>query len=185
MTSLTSLSDVGAKLKDTGPSNKTYREDIYRMLTDLIERNGEPLTRDAAVHAAVELGIALETALKKHESELRELEMRKQELQEISKQQHFRPVDGFSISKILKRIKEVIEASMSIVASIEKRWLLVDPPIALVVSSLYGVIEGSEKLMERGGIVGIITDISYPYIESAQQHLDVGEDIRHYDQPEG
>jgi hypothetical protein len=39
------------------------------------------------VYAAVELDIALNAALKKHETELREMESRKQEQQELSKQQ--------------------------------------------------------------------------------------------------
>ena len=31
----------------------------------------------------------------------------------------------------------------------------------------------------------IITDVSYPYIESVQQHLDIGVDGRHFDQYRG
>ena len=65
-------------------------------------------------------------------------------------------------------------------------WLLrVVPPITLVLSSLYGIIENSKKLIESGGGVGIITDISYPYIELAQQHLNIGIAMRHYDQYQG
>jgi hypothetical protein len=30
--------------------------------------------------------------------------------------------------------------------------------------------------------VKIVTDVSYPYIESVQQHLDIGVDGRHFDQ---
>ena len=167
-------------------SLKTYREDVYRTLTGLIDKDMvNPSLETPTVYAAVELDIALDTALKKHESELRELEMRKLELQKISKQQQFRPSDEFPAFKILKSVKEVIATAMPLVASTEKEWLMVVPPIALVLSSLYSVIADSEKLIKRGGRVGIITDISYPYIEVAQQHLNIGIDMRHYDQYRG
>jgi HTH-type transcriptional regulator, sugar sensing transcriptional regulator len=167
-------------------SLKTYREDIYRTLTGLIDKGMINQSLETpTVYTAVDLDIALETALKEHESELRELEMRKQELQDISKQQQFRPSDVVSAFKILKSVKEVIAAAMPLVASTEKEWLMVVPSITLVLSSLYGVIADSEKLIKRGGRVGIITDISYPYIEVAQQHLNIGIDMRHYDQYRG
>ena len=51
----------------------------------------------------------------------------------------------------------------------------------LVIASLYGINEGSKKLIEHGGRVRGISDISYTYIEPAQELLNIGEDIRHYD----
>ncbi len=167
-------------------SLKTYREDVYRTLTVIIDKGMvKPSLETPTVYAAVDLDIALETALKKHETELREMEMRKQELQELSKQQRFRPSDEFSTFKILKSIKELVAIALPIIAATEKECLYVVSPEALVVSFLYGVIEGSKKLIERGGRVGIITDISYPYVEVAQQHLDIGIDMRFYDQYRG
>ena len=71
-------------------SLKTYREDVYRTLTVLIDKGMvKPSLDSPTIYVAVDLNIALETALKKHESELREMESRKQELHEISKQQTF------------------------------------------------------------------------------------------------
>ncbi len=167
-------------------SLKTYREDVYRTITGLIDKGMvNPSLETPTVYVAVELDIALDSALKKHETELREMERRKQEIQELSKQQRFRPSDEVSSFKILKSVKDVIAAIMPSVASTEKEWLCVVPPIALVLASLYGIIEGTKKLVERGGRVRIITDISYPYIELAQQHLDIGTDMCHYDQYRG
>jgi len=56
-------------------SLKTYKEGIYRMLTGLVGGNMvSTLLESPTVYAAVKLGNALETALKKHESEFHHLE---------------------------------------------------------------------------------------------------------------
>jgi len=167
-------------------SLKTYREDVYRMLTSLIDKGMvRPSLETPTVYAAVDLDIALETALKKRESELREMEMRKQELQELSKQQRFRPSDEFSTFKILKSVREIVTVSISSLTSAEKELLFVVPADMLVIASLYGINEESKKLIEHGGRVRGISDISYTYIEPAQELLNIGEDIRHYDRYRG
>jgi len=69
-------------------SLKTYREDVYRTISSLIDKGMvHPSLESPAVYTAVELYIALNAALKKQESELRKMKMRKQELQEMSNQQ--------------------------------------------------------------------------------------------------
>jgi len=76
-------------------SLKTYRKDIYRTLNNLIDRDMvNPSLESPTVYAAVKLDMALDAALKRHECELREMEMRKQELQELTQQRRFRPSDG-------------------------------------------------------------------------------------------
>ena len=167
-------------------SLKTYREDVYRVLTSLMDKGMvNPSLETPTVYAAVDLDVALDVALKKHESELRELEIRKQELQEMSKQQSFRPSDKFSTFKILKSVREIVTVSISSLTSAEKELLFVVPADMLVIASLYGINEESKKLIECGGRVRGISDISYTYIEPAQELLNIGEDIRHYDQYQG
>ena len=167
-------------------SLKTYREDVYRVLTSLMDKGMvNPSLETPTVYAAVDLDVALDVALKKHESELRELEIRKQELQEMSKQQSFRPSDKFSTFKILKSVREIVTVSISSLTSAEHELLFVVPADMLVIASLYGINEESKKLIECGGRVRGISDISYTYIEPAQELLNIGEDIRHYDQYQG
>jgi sugar-specific transcriptional regulator TrmB len=81
--------------KSTAPltkSLKTYREDVHRTLSALIEK-GMVLTSLGVptFYVAVELEKALESMLKKRESELREMEARKQELADLSTHQRFSP----------------------------------------------------------------------------------------------
>jgi len=167
-------------------SLKTYREDVYRVLTSLMDKGMvNPSLETPTVYAAVDLDVALDVALKKHESELRELEIRKQELQEMSKQQSFRPSDKFSTFKILKSVREIVTVSISSLTSAEQELLFFVPADMLVIASLYGINEESKKLIECGGRVRGISDISYTYIEPAQELLNIGEDIRHYDQYQG
>ncbi len=82
---------------------KTYREDVRRTLNSLVRKSMVRPSVDApAVYAAVDLDAALDSAVKKQESELREMEARKRELQELAKQQRFRPsgeVSAFTMQK--------------------------------------------------------------------------------------
>ena len=51
-------------------SLKTYREDVYRMLTSLIDKGMVRASLETpTVYTAVDLDIALDTALKRHESD--------------------------------------------------------------------------------------------------------------------
>jgi len=166
-------------------SLKTYREDVYRTVTSLIDKGMvNPSLDSPTVYAAVELEIALDAALKKHEAELREMERRKQELQEMSKQQHFRPSDEFSTFKILKNTGEVATTAFSTLNSVEKEWIAVVPGIITVFSSLYA-LEDDKKFLDRGGKIQFITDITYPYVEIIQQHLDLEMEVRHLDKYSG
>ncbi|MGZ4905065.1 MAG: TrmB family transcriptional regulator, partial [Halobacteriota archaeon] len=84
-------------------SLKTYREDVHRTLTTLIDKGMvRPSLDSPTMYTAVELDSALDSALKQHETELREMEMRKRELEELSRQQRFRPSDEVSTFKIIK-----------------------------------------------------------------------------------
>jgi sugar-specific transcriptional regulator TrmB len=166
-------------------SLKTYREDVHRTLTSLIEKGMvRPSLDSPTQYAAVELGSALESALKKHETELREMEQRKRELEELSRQQRFRPSDEVSTFKILKSVKDVMTVSLSALASAEKEWMAVIPPIASVLSSLF-VIEDDKQFIGRGGKIRFITDITYPYVETIREHLDAGMEVRHFDNYSG
>jgi sugar-specific transcriptional regulator TrmB len=167
-------------------SLKTYREDVYRTLTGLIDKGMvNPSLETPTVYAAVELDVALEAALKKHETELRQMEIRKRELEELSQQQRFRPSDEFVTYKILKNVKEATATIISLVNSLEERYLWVAPWSTLVVGSLFGMADAAKEAMERGIHARGICDVTYPIIELVQQLLDMGQDVRHYDQYSG
>src|SRR5665647_198784 len=84
-------------------SLNTYREDVHRTLNSLIEKGMvRPSLGSPTIYTAVTIEIALESALRKHESEMREMEMKKRELQEIAQQQRFSPSDEVGAFKILK-----------------------------------------------------------------------------------
>jgi sugar-specific transcriptional regulator TrmB len=164
-------------------SLKTYREDVHRTLTSLIEKGMvRPSLDSPTVYAAVDLDIALESALKKRESELREMEVRKRELQELSKQQLFRPSDEVSTFKIIKSVKELVAAVIPLLDSMQEEWLVVAPGLATVVASLFGVNDAAAALIQRGGKVRTLVDVSYPIIDNVQELLNIGEEVRHTDQ---
>ncbi len=159
-------------------SLKTYREDVHRTLTSLIEKGMVRPSLDApTVYAAVDLDTALDAALKKQESELREMEVRKRELQELSKRQQFRPSDEVTTFKIIKSVKELVAVSIASVNSIQDEVLLVVPQLMLVIASFFGINDEMLRLVERGGHArGIIFDVTYSGIELVQELLDIDEE---------
>jgi sugar-specific transcriptional regulator TrmB len=160
----------------------TYREDVHRTLKSLIEKGMvRPSLDSPTLYAAVDLDTALEAALKKQESELREREERKRELQELSQQQRFRPSEDVSTFKILKSLKELIAVMLPVVESTEE-WISLVPSSAAIITTLFGINEAIYALVQRGGKVRLIIDISYPIIDIVQQHVDNGVEVHHYGQ---
>jgi hypothetical protein len=71
------------------------------------------------------------------------------------------------------------------VTSIKEELLYVVPDHMLVIASLFGINEEVKNLVDNGGNARGISDITYSSIEAAQEILDIGEDLRHYDQYAG
>jgi sugar-specific transcriptional regulator TrmB len=164
-------------------SLKTYREDVHRTLTSLIEKGMvRPSLDSPTMYAAVDLDTALESALKKQESELREMEARKRELQELAKRQRFRPSDEVATFKIIKSVKELVAVTIPLLDSMKEEWLVAVPGIATVIASLFGINDSAAALIQRGGKVRTIIDVSYPIIDNVRELLNIGEDVRHIDQ---
>ena len=81
------------------------------------------------------------------------MEVRKRELQELSKQQRFRPSDAVTTFKIIKSIKELVAAAITLVDSMQEEWLVATPGLATVDASLFGVNDAAAAFIRRGGKV--------------------------------
>lgn len=156
---------------------------MHRTLTSLIEKGMAKPSLDApAIYAAVDFDTALAAALKKQESEVREMEIRKQELQELAKEERFRPAKEVSTFKIIKSIKELVSVAIPLIESMKDEWLLAEPALATVIASLFGINDAAREFIDRGGTVKIIVDVSYPVIDNVRELLSIGEEVRHIDQ---
>ena len=161
-------------------SLQTYREDVHRTLSSLIEHGMvTSVTRSPTVYTAVDLETALGFALKKRESELKDMETRKLELQELAKRHRFRASDEVDTFKILKSIREIVSTALPILSSMEQEFLWIAPKEGLQVASAFGINDVVGELSERGGKTRGITDITYSSIPFVQEVLDVAEDVRH------
>jgi len=162
-------------------SLRTYREDVHRTLTSLIEKGMVRASLDSpTMYAAVDLDTALESALKKQESELHEMEARKRELQELAKQHRFRPSDEVATFKILKSIKEVIGVALPVMLSAKEEFLWLSPREGVEFSEVFGILEAEREFIERGGECRGITDVTYRVVDIIRYHLDIGADVRHF-----
>jgi sugar-specific transcriptional regulator TrmB len=162
-------------------SLKTYREDVHRTLTSLIEKGMvRPSLDSPTIYAAVDLEAALESAVKKRESELREMEIRKLELQELSRQQRFRRSDEVSTFKIVKSVKELLSIAVPVAATCHEEIILVSPFEVIEVALLFGMLEEVKKIIGRGASFRTLTDVPYSGIEGIKAKLAVGEEIRHF-----
>jgi sugar-specific transcriptional regulator TrmB len=167
-------------------SLKTYREDVHRTLTSLIDKGMVRPSLDApTIYTAVDLETALGAALKKQESELREMEARKRELQELSKQERFHTAEEVATFKIIKSVKELVSAAFTLTSAAKNGFLYVVPAEMLVLSSSFGINDQAKKIIEQGGRVRGITGIEYADIKPAQEVLEIGEEVRHFDDYRG
>ncbi len=161
---------------------QTYNEDVRRTLRSLVDKGMVLTSHDSpTIYASVELETALDSALKKHESELREMEARKLGLEELARQQHFRPSDEISTFQVLKTAKEIAAAAVPVILHAEEEFLWVAPQHALVFASMFGINTIVKELIERGGYARGITDVAYSSIPLVQEVLDIGEEVRHFE----
>jgi hypothetical protein len=86
---------------------------------------------------------------------------------------------------ILENVKDIIAASLTVVESAKNEiiWLL--PPQMLAFAGQFGLPNKSKVLIEKGGRVRGITQISETDLRVVRELLDIGEDVRHVDEYRG
>ena len=86
---------------------------------------------------------------------------------------------------LLEDVRDVIAAGLSLLESAQNDviWLL--PPQMLVYASQFGLTNQAKALIEKGGRVRGITEISGTDLRVVRELMDVGEDVRHVDQYRG
>lgn len=174
--------------KTTAPltkSLKTYREDVHRTLRALIEKGMvHPSLGVPTLCVAVELEKALESAIKKRESELLEMDGRKQELADLSSHLRFSR-NEVTTFKIIKSLGELVSAMIPLAHLAQEELLFVIPQEMVIVASRFGITEEIRNFVERGGNLRGITDVSQSGIELMQEMLDISEDLHHFDHYHG
>ncbi len=158
----------------------TYREDMHRTLNSLIDKGMvRPSLDSPTIYTAVELESALQSGLKKHETELREMELRKQELAELARRHASKPTNEVS-HRVLKSVREVVSAGLPIIQTAEKEILWIAPREGMIVASRFGIFDVLREVIRRGVQCRGITDITLSTLPFVQEALDIGEQVRHY-----
>ena len=162
-------------------SLKTYREDVHRTLTTLINKGMvRPSLDSPTLYTAVELEIALEAALKKHETELLQMEQRKRQLEELARQQRFRPSDDVATFKLMKSLKELLATVAGTFLEMKEDFFGVITGNTVVVVSLFGLMELTKEFIEHGGRDRtLITNIAYSEIQAVKELIDIGAEVRY------
>jgi sugar-specific transcriptional regulator TrmB len=138
-----------------------------------------PSLNSPTVYAAVDLNVAISTVLKKQQSELREMEVRKRELQELATHQQLQPTDEVASFKILKSIKEVIGTALPVILSAKEEFLWLSNREGIEFGEVFGIVEAEREFIERGGQCRGIADVTYRVVDIIRHHLDIGADVRH------
>ena len=162
-------------------SLKTYREDVHRTLTTLIDKGMvRPSLDSPTLYTAVELEPALQSALNKHESEMREMEQRKRQLEELARQQRFRPSDEVTTFKIMKSLKELLATTAPGILALKEEFFGVVTGNTVVIASLFGLNPLTQAFIEQGGRCRLlITNVSYSEIQATQELIDIGAEVRY------
>jgi sugar-specific transcriptional regulator TrmB len=133
---------------------------VHRTLTSLIDKGMVCPSLDApTIYTAVDLETAVDSAVKKRESELLGMEARKRELEELSRQLRFTQSDGVATFKIIKSLKELITTMLPIISKLEKEWDMLVPEKAVIFASQFGINQFTEAFIAQGGKVRILVTI--------------------------
>lgn len=86
---------------------------------------------------------------------------------------------------IIENVKDLVAVAQTIVESAKKDvvWQLSPPMLAIFVQ--YGAPGASRMVLERGGRVRGITQISETSRDVVRKFLDIGQEVRHVDQFQG
>lgn len=86
---------------------------------------------------------------------------------------------------IIESVKDALAVGSNIIESAKNEiiWLL--PPEMLIFAAQYGLTDKAKMLIEKGGHVQGITQISDTYGDVVRELVDIGEKVRHVDQYQG
>jgi hypothetical protein len=86
---------------------------------------------------------------------------------------------------VIESVKDALAVGLSIIESAKNEivWLL--PPEMLVFAAQYGLSDKSKMLIEKGGRMQGITQISDTYGDVVRELVDIGEKVRHVDHYQG
>ena len=89
------------------------------------------------------------------------------------------------VKTILENIKDVIAAGSTLLESAQNEIIYLLPPQMLALAGQFSLINKSKALIEKGGRVKGVTQISGADVSIVRELLDIGEDVRHVDQYRG
>lgn len=178
------LLDEGPK----GPSSlaevNAGHEGVQHTLNTLIEKDMvRPSLQSPTTYAAVELNVILEAAMQSYSSELQDMKARQHEFMEFSRQHPLHPAG--TTFKMLRNIGEIASTTVFALLSTEAELLWVAPREALLVASTFGINDIVHEFHEHGGCTRGIMDTTHEVVPLVQELLDIGEDVRHFDEYKG
>jgi len=86
---------------------------------------------------------------------------------------------------VIENVKDTIALGSEIVESAENEIMWIAPRPKLVYASQFGIIEIFKTLIQNGVRVRGISDLSYLYIDTVHELLDIGQDVRHFEKYQG
>jgi len=85
-----------------------------------------------------------------------------------------------AFGKTIGTVKDAVAVVAQLIDTAQNEIAFIIPPAGLGLAAQFSFLtEGAKKLVQNGGRVRGITDISYYYANAARNLLDVGQDVRH------
>jgi sugar-specific transcriptional regulator TrmB len=163
---------------------RTYRKDVHRTLNSLIDKGVVAKSLSApTVYAAVDLDTALGSAVKRHESELREMEARKLELVELAEAMAMErappaPAEGCSY-RMLRGPNEINTVSIELLSRATSDISALLPGAVVPIFNRIGILDMVPDVARHGVRMRLLTDISHANLESVRYALEHDVELRH------
>jgi sugar-specific transcriptional regulator TrmB len=165
---------------------KTYREDVYRTLNDLIDKGVVVGSiSSATVYAAVPLETALDTTLTEHKLERQQMEKSKRELEELFDSLDRSPPVEWCSYQVLSGPREVEAASRQNTNGATRDLSAYLWGNVLGVTYKSGELDLACNAVRRGVRMRLITNISQVNLAAARYAIDCGIQLRHVEQTSG
>ncbi|MGZ4848168.1 MAG: TrmB family transcriptional regulator [Halobacteriota archaeon] len=164
---------------------KTYREDINRTLSALVDKGLITMSLDKpTTYTAVPIDIALEAIHQQRAYEQKKIQETENALLALSNDLGTDIPDDVDNFKMHKTIRESLAAGEQLIRRAQQSIVVIPPP-SLNIAGHYGVFDAYGEARRRGVNMRAIVNVTRDVLGNVQELIENGVAVRHYPDYEG